>query len=275
MKITCWVCPHKCKLGEGQVGICRARINSGGKIISQNYGMITGKALDPIEKKPLYHFYPGMKIFSIGSYGCNLRCSFCQNHEISMVEENKAMGIKVEIKEIIKHAKALQSQGNIGIAYTYNEPLIGYEFVSDCAKEAKKEGLKNVVVTNGFICEDPLRDLLPYIDAFNIDLKGYTSEYYQELRGDLEVVKKSIEIAASKCHVEVTTLIVPGKNDREDEIDEMSRWIASISPHIPLHISRFFPRWEMQDRGATPVKTVYRMAEIAGRYLKNVHVGNV
>ena len=158
-----------------------------------------------------------------------------------MVEENKAMGIKVEIKEIIKHAKALQSQGNIGIAYTYNEPLIGYEFVSDCAKEAKKEGLKNVVVTNGFICEDPLRDLLPYIDAFNIDLKGYTSEYYQELRGDLEVVKKSIEIAASKCHVEVTTLIVPGKNDREDEIDEMSRWIASISPHIPLHISRFSP----------------------------------
>ncbi len=275
MKATCMICPHHCKLGQGQIGICNGRINSGGKVISQNYGMITARALDPIEKKPLFDFYPGSKVYSIGSYGCNMQCSFCQNHEISMIDKNKFKGKKEEVQEVVNYAKALQSQGNIGIAYTYNEPLIGYEFVRDCAMEAKKEGLKNVVVTNGFICEKPLKDLLPYIDAFNIDLKGYTSEYYKELRGDLDTVKKSIEIAASKCHVEVTTLIVPGKNDREEEIDEMSRWLGSISPNIPLHISRFFPQWEMRDRGPTPVETVYRMAEIAGENLRNVYVGNV
>jgi pyruvate formate lyase activating enzyme len=168
----------------------------------------------------------------------------------------------------------LRERGNIGIAYTYNEPLIGYEFVRDCAKKAKEKGLKNVVVTNGYICEEPLKELLPWIDAFNIDLKGFTEEFYHKLRGDLATVKRTIELAAEECHVEVTTLIIPGENDSEEEMEEISGWLASINPDIPLHISRFFPRWQMQDKNATPVGQVYRLADIARQYLNNVHEGN-
>ncbi len=274
MRAECRICPHHCRIEEGHLGLCKARTNRNNVIISDNYGKVTAVALDPIEKKPLYHFHPGSKILSIGSYGCNLDCPFCQNCDISMVGGNEIATEEVTIEELVLKAKLLESRGNIGIAYTYNEPLIGFEFVRDCSMAVKRQGLKNIVVTNGYISEEPLLELLPYIDAFNIDLKGFTEEFYHKLRGDLATVKRSIELAAKVCHVEVTTLIIPGENDGEEEMKELSGWLASLSPDIVLHISRFFPRWRMQDRGATPVKQVYHLAEIAREKLSYVYEGN-
>lgn len=274
MRTECRICPHHCKIEEGQLGLCKARTNRNGEIISDNYGMLTSVALDPIEKKPLYHFYSGSKILSVGSYGCNLNCPFCQNCDISMVSGTEIESEEVTTEELVRKAKQLVSRGNIGIAYTYNEPLIGFEFVRDCAKAAKESGLVNVVVTNGYICKEPLLELLPYIDAFNIDLKGFREEFYHKLGGDLATVKQTIELAAKVCHVEVTTLIIPGENDSEEEMEELSGWLAGLRPDIPLHISRFFPRWKMQDRAATPVESVYHLAEVARRKLQSVHEGN-
>jgi pyruvate formate lyase activating enzyme len=191
-----------------------------------------------------------------------------------MVDGTKIDTAEIGCEELVGKALELRGRGNIGIAYTYNEPLIGYEFVRDCATIAKENNLKNVVVTNGYICEEPLKELLPVIDAFNIDLKGFTEQFYHKLRGDLATVKRTIELAAAECHVEVTTLIIPGENDSEEEMEALSGWLASIDPKIPLHISRFFPRWQMQDKEATSVKLVYRLAEIARKNLHNVHEGN-
>lgn len=275
MRVQCEICPHHCKIEEGHVGLCKGRSNRNGEIVSDNYGKLTAMALDPIEKKPLYHFHPGSKILSVGSYGCNLKCPFCQNCDISMVGKDEIDTALVSSEELVEKALSVRNRGNIGIAYTYNEPLIGYEYVRDCATLAKAKGLKNVVVTNGYICEKPLKELLSVIDAFNIDLKGFTEEYYHKLRGDLATVKKSIELASESCHVEVTTLIVPGENDSEEEMEKLSEWLAGVDVNIPLHISRFFPRWQMQDREATSVKQVFHLAEIARRKLRYVHEGNV
>lgn len=274
MRVECEICPHHCKLEEDHIGLCKARRNKNGSIISDNYGRLTALALDPIEKKPLRHFYPGSSILSVGSYGCNLSCPFCQNCDISMVGSDGIETQQVTVEELIGKAMGLRMMGNIGIAYTYNEPLIGFEFVRDCAFQAREQGLKNVVVTNGYICEKPLMELLPKIDAFNIDLKGFTEEFYHKLRGDLTTVKNTIRLASPKCHVEVTTLIIPGENDSEEEMEELSAWLADLNPEIPLHISRFFPRYLMQDAKATPVSKVYRLAEIARRRLKYVYEGN-
>lgn len=274
MRVKCRICPHHCNIEEGHTGLCRARTNRSGEIVCENYGRLTALALDPIEKKPLYYFYPGSRILSVGSYGCNLDCPFCQNCDISMVGGEEIETQEITCEELVNKALAFRSRGNIGIAYTYNEPLIGYEFVRDCAREARKHGLKNAVVTNGYICGEPLEELLPCIDAFNIDLKGFTEEFYHKLRGDLATVKDTISLAAKQCHVEVTTLIIPGENDSEEEMMELSGWLASVDPNIPLHISRFFPRWKMQDGEATPVEKVYRLAQIARRNLKHVHEGN-
>ncbi|HOO27317.1 MAG TPA: AmmeMemoRadiSam system radical SAM enzyme [Lachnospiraceae bacterium] len=275
MKAKCEICPHHCILDEGQAGLCKGRRNQNGRIISDNYGKLTAAALDPIEKKPLRRFYPGSMIFSVGSYGCNLGCPFCQNYEISTVGGSEIETAAFTCEELIHKAVMQKNKNNIGIAYTYNEPLIGYEFVRDCAVLAKQAGLKNVVVSNGYICEEPLKELLPVIDACNIDLKGFTENYYHMLRGDLSTVKRSIEIAAAACHVETTTLIIPGENDSEEEMENLSSWLANISPAIPLHISRFFPMWKMQDRGPTPVKQVYHLADVARKHLKYVYEGNV
>ncbi len=274
MRVECGVCPHHCKIEEGHLGRCKARTNRSGEIVSENYGRLTAMALDPIEKKPLYHFCPGSKILSVGSYGCNLNCPFCQNCDISMAGGGELETQEITCDELVRKASVLRSRGNIGLAYTYNEPLIGYEFVRDCSRRAKEKGLKNVVVTNGYICEKPLRELLPCIDAFNIDLKGFTEEFYHRLGGDLATVKRTISLAAGQCHVEVTTLIIPGENDSEEEMAKLSGWLAGVDRNIPLHISRFFPRWRMQDREATPVDTVYRLARIARERLKYVHEGN-
>lgn len=273
-KIKCRVCPNYCNLSEGQIGVCRARSNKDGNMVPINYGHITSLALDPIEKKPLNRFHPGKNILSVGSFGCNLRCSFCQNYPISMAFEED---IKTEYKtpeNLVKLATSLKNKNNIGIAYTYNEPLIGYEYVRDTAKLAKEYDLMNVVVTNGCFNENVLDEILPYIDAFNIDLKGFTEGFYRELGGDLETVKKFIKAASKQVHVELTTLIIPKENDSEEEMRELSEFLASVNPEIPLHISRFFPTYKMLDRPATEVKKIYRLAEIAREKLIYVYEGN-
>ncbi|MBW7572307.1 AmmeMemoRadiSam system radical SAM enzyme [Caproiciproducens faecalis] len=274
MKTVCELCPHHCALEEGQTGLCRARRNSGGKVVCANYGKVTSLALDPIEKKPLRQFCPGGKILSVGSYGCNLRCPFCQNSSISMADGEHAQSISVTPEALAEKAAELVPQGNLGLAYTYNEPLVGYEFVRDCAALIRARGLKNVVVTNGCICEEPLKDLLPLIDAVNMDLKGFTERFYRMVGGDLKTVMRAIELSAKSCHTEVTTLVIPGENDSEDEMDALSGWLASVDAEIPLHISRFFPCFQMTDRAPTAVETVYRLAEIARRHLKYVYEGN-
>jgi pyruvate formate lyase activating enzyme len=259
---------------EGQLGRCRARRNVEGTVLAANYGKITSLALDPIEKKPLYRFYPGSKVLSVGSFGCNLTCSFCQNYSISMVKEEETETITMSPEELADKATELMEYGNIGVAFTYNEPLIGYEYVIDTAVILKDRGLKTVVVTNGSVTEEIGVELLFYVDAMNIDLKGFTDEYYKKIGGDLETVKKFIALVAKECHVELTTLIVPGENDSVEEIRQLAQWVASIDEEIPLHITRFFPRWKMKDRNATDVNKVFELAGIAREYLNYVYEGN-
>ena len=274
MKTRCELCFHHCELDEGRTGLCRARGCRDGKIIPLNYGKLTSLALDPIEKKPLRRFRPGSLSLSVGSVGCNLRCPFCQNHEISMAGDGAIQTAEVSPEHLAAKAAELVSQGNIGVAYTYNEPLVGYEYVRDCAALVRERGLANVLVTNGTIEEAPWRALLPFIDAANIDLKGFTSAWYRKLGGDLDAVKRSIALAAERCHVEVTTLLVPGANDHVEEIRDLARWLAGIDPDIPLHLSRFFPRYRMTDRLPTSVERVYHLADEARAYLTYVYTGN-
>lgn len=274
MKALCELCFHHCALDEGQTGLCRARACQDGKIVSLNYGKLTSLALDPIEKKPLRRFHPGSLILSVGSFGCNMRCPFCQNHEISMAGDSGIPTVEVSPEQLAAQAAELVPHGSIGVAYTYNEPLTGYEYVRDCAALVHEQGMVNVLVTNGTVEEEPWRALLPLVDAANIDLKGFTPSWYRRLGGDLETVKRSIALAAERCHVEVTTLLIPGENDSEEEIRELARWLASISPEIPLHLSRFFPQYQMVDRLPTPVEQVYRLSEAAQEYLSHVYTGN-
>ena len=246
---TCGVCFRHCTIPEGQLGFCGGRTARDGRVEAYNYGRITSLALDPIEKKPFKRFFPGSLILSVGSFGCNLRCPFCQNHEISWSEQARALAKTAETvspEELVDLALRTRSQGNIGIAFTYNEPLIGYEFV---------------------------------IDAMNIDLKGFTDRYYSKvLSGDRQQVMAFIEAAVKTCHVELTTLIVPGENDGEEEMRELSRWVSRFrnpdGDSIPLHISRFFPRFHMQDRKATDVRIVKYLARIASETLEHVYTGN-
>lgn len=272
-KIVCSICPRGCELAKGQTGFCRARINTGDMVTAKNYGRITSMALDPIEKKPLRRFFPGSNILSVGSFGCNLRCLFCQNYRISMSgSDMKSAYISPE--ELVERSQTLKEDNNIGIAFTYNEPLIGYEYVLDCAKLAKANDLKIVLVTNGYINEPPLKELLPYVDAMNIDLKAFDEEFYKSIEGKLEVVKRSIELSAKSCHVEVTNLIIPGENDDKQDMEKMAQWLSEIDEHIPLHISRFFPQYKMLDKAATEIEKVYSLADTARKYLKFVYEGN-
>lgn len=288
MKQVCRVCMHQCNLNPGQTGICKARKNEEGKIVCVSYGQITSMALDPIEKKPLRLFRPGSLILSVGSFGCNLSCPFCQNYEISMASMQQSEGnvilkgradtVCVSCRELADKALEYRTSGNIGVAFTYNEPLVGWEYVRDTARLVRDAGMVNVMVTNGTASCEVLDELLPYIDAMNIDLKAFCRETYRELGGDLDTVKRFIVRAAEECHVELTTLIVPGMNDDVGEMEEEAGWIASVEDKagrkIPLHVTRFYPRYRMTDRQATDVRQVYRLAETAGRYLEHVFVGN-
>ena len=273
--ITCGICPHACRLEDGQTGFCRARANKNGKIVCINYGRLTSLALDPIEKKPLRRFHPGSTILSAGSFGCNLRCPFCQNYEISAADGDNAKSLYVSPEALVRKAAELKSAGNIGLAFTYNEPFISYEYVSGCAKLAHENGLLNIVVTNGYICGGPLEKILPFIDAMNIDLKSFSEDFYRKIGGDIETVKHTIETSFEKgCHVEVTTLIIPGENDSLEEMECLSSWLSGISPEIPLHVTRFFPRYKMSGKSPTPVGTVYGLAAAARKNLKYVYEGN-
>ena len=273
MNLTCNLCFHHCQLEDGQTGFCRARANQNDSIISLNYGRLTSLALDPIEKKPLRRFHPGSLILSVGSFGCNLRCPFCQNASIAQVGVD-SLTRDVSPEALVDLAVTLRKRGNIGVAYTYNEPLAGYEYVRDCAALVHDAGMLNVLVTNGTICEGPWRDLLPLIDAVNIDLKGFNKDWYKKLGGDLETVKRNITLAASYTHIEVTTLIIPGENDTPEDMENEALWLAEIDPEIPLHVSRFFPRHHMSDLAPTPVSTVYHLADIARKHLRYVYTGN-
>lgn len=280
-KAVCWLCPHRCHLADGQTGFCRARQNKGGIIRSLNYGLLTSAVLDPIEKKPLYHFHPGSHILSLGSFGCNLRCPFCQNYTISQAGRSDFAGQQLPLdrvtpKEIVAAAQRLEeTSGNIGVAFTYNEPLVGYEFVYDTARLLKEVGLATVLVTNGQIEKDSWLHLLPYIDAVNIDLKGFTQAFYDWIGGDLETTKAAIAMAAEEgVHVEVTTLVIPGKNDSAAEMAAEAEWLAGISAELPLHLSRYFPRYQV-DIPMTPVETLQQLRRVAEARLRFVHLGNI
>ncbi len=282
----CDVCFRQCEIPEGKLGFCGARTCVNGEISQASYGRITSLALDPVEKKPLARFYPGSLILSAGSYGCNLRCPFCQNYAISWSEEAFRSAEAAEVispGELARTAAWYREKGNIGVAFTYNEPLIGYEYILDTARLVKDLGMKVVLVTNGTASLSVLNRLAPYIDAMNIDLKGFTDRYYREiLKGDRRMVMDFIEAAVQVCHVELTTLIIPGENDTEEETARMCGWISGLKDregkvtgrNIPLHISRFFPRFMMQDRDATDVSLIYRLAETARKYLNYVYTGN-
>ncbi|MCR4611852.1 MAG: AmmeMemoRadiSam system radical SAM enzyme [Lachnospiraceae bacterium] len=281
--MNCEVCYRHCNIREGGTGFCGVRTCKDGKIISTNYGKITAAALDPIEKKPLHMFMSGSMIFSIGSYGCNLRCPFCQNSDISWGREVKSFENRTQIitpEEIVAKAIELKSKGNVGIAFTYNEPLIGYEFVRDTARLAKEKDLVTVLVTNGTASEKVANEITPYIDAMNIDIKAFSGRFYKDLiNGDFGMVKDFINSSVKSCHVELTNLIIPGENDSEDEVRELSKWIHFLEikegKKIPLHITRFFPTFHMTDRGATSVDKIYRLVEVASENLEYVFAGNV
>jgi len=274
MKVQCELCFHRCELEEGQTGFCRARGNRGGTVVALNYGKLTSLALDPIEKKPLRHFHPGSWILSAGSFGCNMRCPFCQNYQIAMAREGDIGTVSVTPERLAEKAEELVPDGNIGVAYTYNECLVGYEYIRDTGALVHQRGMVNVLVTNGIIEERPWLELLPLIDAVNIDLKGFTSDWYRRLEGDLETVKRSIVLAAERCHLEVTTLLIPWENDSVEEIRALSRWLAGISPDIPLHLTRFFPRYKMKNLPPTALRSVYDLAEVARESLNYVYTGN-
>ena len=271
-EIRCDLCPHHCKIKENSTGKCGARVNIDGELFADSYGKVTSIALDPIEKKPLYHFYRGKKIVSIGGYGCNFHCRFCQNYSISKEYQNaKTEYLTPEI--ILNVALQAVPDGNIGVAYTYNEPLIGYEYVSDCSALIKQAGLMNVLVTNGFINREPLEALLPLIDAMNVDIKGYHSGTYNKVGGTLEVVFSTVEMSYASCHVEVTTLVLPDEN--EEDIEEIARWLSALDKNIPYHLSRSFPRYKYKNNQATPPETMYKLRDIAQKYLSNVYIGNM
>ncbi|MGE0088973.1 MAG: AmmeMemoRadiSam system radical SAM enzyme [Bacteroidales bacterium] len=276
-KIICNLCPHNCTILEGRYGICKVRKNVNGTLISENYGLISSLGFDPIEKKPLYHFYPGKEILSIGSVGCNLQCQFCQNYSISQTSiadyrKNCTIYSPEQIRDI-----ALSHYANIGVAYTYNEPTIFFEFMLDTAKLIKSAGLKNVMVTNGFINPEPLKMLNNYIDAYNVDLKAFNNDFFRKYtKSELEPVKETLKsiIKAGK-HLEITNLVIPTLNDSEAEFENMCRWIAeTLGKEVVLHISRYFPTYKMTIE-QTSIDRMILLHTIAKKYLNFVYIGNV
>jgi pyruvate formate lyase activating enzyme len=272
-KQECLLCPHYCKIGIGKTGICGVRKNSGNKIELVTYGILSGYSLDPVEKKPLYHFFPGQNILSLGSYGCNMSCDFCQNYQISQKIPN---GLKpgITTSQIIKDA--LSAEKNIGLAFTYNEPIVWFEYMRELALAAKNEGLYTVMVSNGYVNSEPLEEITGFIDAFNIDLKAFNNDFYKKLTGaELEPVKSSLkQIAVSGKHLEITTLIIPGQNDNEKEMLLETEWIASeLGRETPFHLSAYFPTYRRDNPGTTE-ESLKKLFDIAARNLDFVYIGN-
>ncbi len=282
-KVRCELCPHRCLLGDGQVGLCRVRKNINGQLIADGYGCISSENVDPIEKKPLNQFHPGEKIYSIGGWGCNFSCSFCQNWTISQqVRGSRGHGADSgglreggnSPAEIVEHA--IQS-GGVGIAYTYNEPLISFEFVRDCCILSRAAGLKNVLVTNGYINREPAEKLLPLIDALNIDIKSMDDSFYvKRCGGHLQpVLDFAVQAISAGCHVEITNLLIPGLNDADELIESLAEWIMhNLGRGTPLHLSAYYPQFKLRVP-ATTFNQVEHAKALALRYLAHVYMGNV
>lgn len=273
--VLCLLCPQYCKIQPGNAGVCRARKNVEGTLVSLNYGEVTSFALDPIEKKPLYHFHPGSEILSAGTKGCNLSCGFCQNWQISQADTETYQVTSTRLAEIT--ADYGRKGKSVGLSYTYSEPLIWFEFVLETARLVREEGLKNVLVTNGHVNEEPLKELLPYIDAMNIDVKSFSPSFYANVcHGKLKPVLRTAELAREAgCHVEITNLIIPGLNDSEEDIGKLVNWVAtSLGDVTPLHFSRYYPAYRFT-QPPTPIDTLHKAADIANEKLKYVYLGNV
>ena len=267
--VQCRLCPHQCKIRPGQDGICRNKHNQDQVLYAKHYGEVTALAMDPMEKKPLYHFYPGRMIFSVGTQGCNLACSFCQNWHLW---DGDVRADEMSPADIVAAARR---EGSMAIAYTYNEPFMSFEYVMAIARLARAEGLKNVMVTNGYYNPEPLEELLPLIDAFNIDLKSIRDDFYRKLcRGRVEPVKRTIERASRRAMVELTNLIVTGENDRDQDFHDLVDWVAGVSVDIPLHFSAYRPMYKMNNppTGQDRLLSAYRIARAKLRY---VYLGNV
>ncbi|MGH4123982.1 MAG: AmmeMemoRadiSam system radical SAM enzyme [Clostridium sp.] len=270
--IRCKLCPHNCLIANGDYGKCNVRTNKEGVLYTVNYGEITSIARDHIEKKPLYHFKPGSNILSLGSFGCNFSCGFCQNHSIS---QGRASSEYIPPEKLVEICKSLE--GNMGVAFTYNEPSIWYEYVYDASRLLKEsiEDINIVLVTNGYIKEEPLKMLLPYVDAMNIDLKAFNNKYYKDIcGGTVTPVMDTIRIASKECHVEVTTLLVNGENDSAKEIEGIAGFIASLNKDVPLHLSKYFPSYKMKNP-ATEIEVMLKDIGIAKKHLNYVYIGNV
>ncbi len=276
---TCPTCPRHCRLAPGQTGFCRARANVGGQVACVNYGRLTSLALDPIEKKPIAFWRPGSLVLSAGSFGCTMACPFCQNFEISQAGASDIGWREVSPQELVDKALDLQRRDPrvVGLAYTYNEPLAGWEYVRDCSRLAHEHGLANVLVSSGNACDSVVAQLEGLIDAANIDLKAATQEGYDRLGGSLSCVKQTIARLAADpaCHLEVTTLVVPGLSDADEDVDAMALWLASLDPAIPYHLTRFFPRYRMSSDAPTPLASLHRLKRVAERHLTRVLLGNV
>ena len=274
--VHCQLCPKACKIDPGNAGNCFVRENRDGKLYTAIYNQVSAIHIDPIEKKPLFHFHPGKQILSVGAIGCNLHCSFCQNYSISQCKPADYFWLKdMTVDQIVEQASRIEN--NIGIAYTYNEPFMFYEFMLDISREARLHNLKNVVVSNGFVNGAPLKAILPYIDAFNIDLKSFNDQFYRtQAKGRLAPVLKTIEtIAASGTHLEITFLIIPGVNDDIQEFEAMLSWIYDhLGENVPLHLSRYFPQYKMS-QPATPEETLIRFYRLARKKINHVFLGNI
>lgn len=265
-KVRCTLCPHACIISEGEMGICAVRLNKKGTLYAKTYEMISSMAMDPIEKKPLDFFMPGTQILSVGTYGCNFSCKFCQNYHISCEQPEL---IKMSSDKLCQIA--LDTQQNIGIAFTYNEPFMWYEYMLETCIKNKQNGKKNVIVTNGFINPEPLKKMLPYVDAMNIDLKSQEDDFYKKICGGrVNPVKRTIIESADKCHIEITHMSIPGMNDSEEEMQSMCKWIASINKQIPLHIIPFRPMHEMKNHPGQTYSRLIQLKQIAKRYLDRV-----
>lgn len=271
---TCQLCPHACVIPPGGSGRCQARTNQGGRIVPRFPQQFSAVALDPIEKKPLYHFYPGSSILSVGSLGCNMDCYFCQNHDIARPNTPTPPLKTIQPAALSDLAHSLKPQGNIGLAFTYNEPLVNLETLLACFAQIKERGMQTAVITNGCFETSQMGALFSLTDAFNIDLKGFSADWYKKLGGDLFTVQAFIKQAAASSHVELTTLVVPGENDSEEAMDRLAAWVASIDRKIPLHITRYFPRHRATG-SPTPVSSVLSLCEIAKTHLKRVYPGNL
>jgi pyruvate formate lyase activating enzyme len=271
-KADCFLCPHFCHISEGQLGLCKTRKNINNVLIANNYGKVASAAVDPIEKKPLYHYKPGSKILSFGTYGCNMRCAFCQNYSISQQEVETDYFEPDDVLALMGRVS-----DSIGVAFTYNEPFMWYEFMYDTAKKIKEKDKSKVVVivSNGYVNPEPLEAILPYVDALNIDLKTYLDKTYRKLCGaTLDPVLRTIEAASRKSHVEVTTLMVTGENDSIEETIDIAKFLSAIDKNIPLHLSRYFPRYKMTSE-ATDINLIKRARDAAKEYLKFVYIGNI